>query len=229
MNLPRARYVCLEGLDGSGKSTTIDLVSSKLESKGISFAVCNPTRRILDNDWIEALFFRFKWMQRSSGLRALVYARRSRWAALNTDWSKPLVLGDRSIVTSYVTRWRRWIDSPLLSVRVVDFLESTIPEPDVIFYLDAPHVLLMERLASRGREKDIDETPGRSMAMRSAYEEIVQGVYQPARLAGTRFVRIQVVRGRPPEDIASEIVDKILADLRGENKKGNSKSGSVSF
>ena len=229
MIIHRARYVCLEGLDGSGKSTTTDLLKKMLGNKGISFSVCNPTQRILNDDWIEVMFARSEWMRGSSLLRAFIYARRSQWAALNTDWSRPLVLGDRSIITSYVTRWRRWGNCPTLSIRIVDFLEPVIPAPGLVFYLDVPHDLLMERLESRDRKKDIDETPERSMAMRRAYEEIIGGIFQPVRLGNTRFVRIKVLRGMTPEDIASGIVDKILVDLTGKNDKGNDNNDSVSF
>jgi thymidylate kinase len=168
-------------------------------------------------------------MQTSSTWRAIVYARRSNWAALNTNWSKSLVLGDRSIVTSYVTRWRKWLNSPSLSIRTVDLLESAIPAPDLVFYLDAPHELLMERLQSRGRAIDIDETPKRSMAMRKAYDEIIVDNLRPSRLANTRFVRIPVSRGRSPEDIASEIVATIVANLYGEHHRGSINRDSVSI
>jgi thymidylate kinase len=222
MKKPRStKYVCLEGLDGSGKSTTIRTVSSMLESKGIYFDMCNPTQRIpIANDRIENIFSCCILFQKSSLWRAFVYARRAKWAARNTDWSRPLILGDRSIVTSYVTRWRKWLDCPFFTIWLVDILESTIPAPDVVFYLDAPHDLLMKRLELRGREKDIDETLTRSLIMRNAYQEIIEGPCRPHRLAHTKFVRIQVVCEKSPDDIASEIVDTIVAELNCYANRG---------
>lgn len=200
------KYYCLEGLDGCGKSTTFSLIVKHLFDNNIKFQTCNPTRASNQNSLLELLFKRFIFLQKSSIFRAILYAQRSNYASSQVQWfDNSIVLGDRSIVTSYVTRWKKWLGSSQISILIVNALETKIPCPTIIFYLDAPHDLLMDRLKKRGIFLDIDETPNRSKAMRKAYEEIMESSFRPNRIKTARFVRIKITPSRSADDIAAEI------------------------
>ncbi len=91
----------------------------------------------------------------------------------NTDFTKPLVLGDRSIITSYATRLYKW-NSIGTCINLVDKLEPALPAPDHVIYLNTDSKTLMQRLKGRiernyGKE---DETPERILQVKKAYEAI---------------------------------------------------------
>lgn len=208
-------YFCLEGLDGCGKSTTFALLVELMSAKNIDFQTCKPTRASSQNGFLEFLFKKITFLQKSSIFRAILYAQRSNLAASKVKWcGNSVVLGDRSIVTSYVTRWRKWLDSSKISTLIVDTLETKIPSPTIAFYLDAPHDLLMDRLKKRGKFLDIDETPDRSRAMRKAYEEIMSSSHRPTRIKSTQFLRIEVHPSRSADDIATEIFGIIQSHIK---------------
>lgn len=198
----RGIYICIEGLDGCGKSTLFKEVTRRLQESAFPFDTVCPTRASEPPNWLEKLFRRSAFLRNSSAFRAFVYAARSSRACATTDWSKPLILGDRSVITSYVTRWRRWFDSPFLSRLAVDVLEPRIPGPDHVVFLDAPMQMLRQRLNHRGAPLDIDETTERALQMRRAYEEIRSTGCVP-RLGATSWHIVDA--SRSPEAVADEV------------------------
>jgi len=204
-------YVCIEGLDGAGKSTLLKALVERLEKQHILFSVACPTKPIRTDSLIERVFSRFAFLRKASLFRACVYALRSKQVAKNTNWNVPLILGDRSIVTSYVTRWRRWWNSARLTIRFVDYCEPFIPVPDHIFYIDLPEYILRERLNMRGQPLDIDETVQRSRDMRRAYDEICNTKIIP-RIHSTKWHKLEITANSSPEEVANEAW-KILLHL----------------
>ncbi len=204
-------YVCIEGLDGAGKSTLLQALVERLEKQHILFSIACPTKPIRTDSLIERVFSRFAFLRKASLFRACVYALRSKQVAKNTNWNVPLILGDRSIVTSYVTRWRRWWNSARLTIRFVDYCEPFIPVPDHIFYIDLPEYILRERLNMRGQPLDIDETVQRSREMRRAYDEICNTKIIP-RIHSTKWHKLEITANSSPEEVANEAW-KILLHL----------------
>ncbi len=199
---PRGIYVCIEGLDGSGKSTLFKAITERMQACGHPFTTICPTRASHPDGWLERLYKKWAFAQSSSAIRAFIYAARSAQACAKTKWDTPLVLGDRSVVTSYVTRWRRWFNSPLLSRLVVDLLERSAPGPDHIIYLTAPIPVLRQRLAQRGAPLDIDETSERAVQMGIAYDELRTTVCIP-RLRKSTWHLIDA--SKAPEAVADDV------------------------
>ena len=135
----RGLYIAIEGLDGSGKSTLVDNLSCKLSHDKRILQVARPTKSIEGLDsLLERINMRYPTLSRNDIFRIFLYAERSRNATRHIDWSKGLILGDRSIVTSYATRWRRILGSRQMSLLLVNIIESSIPAPDHILFLQLP-------------------------------------------------------------------------------------------
>ncbi len=184
MNKPP--YICFEGLDGSGKSTIVKRIVPLLEQQGYKVQSVCPTKAGCQCRGIETIFHRFPCLHRYRFLRMFLYAHRSNYAADHMDRNADLLLGDRSLVTSYICRWTR---SPLRNrfvVFLVDRLEYKIPAPDHIIYLDVPHQVLCQRLSGRGM-RDIDETEKRSREMRQAYDMLRSQKAVVRRLRGATW------------------------------------------
>jgi thymidylate kinase len=171
-------YIAIEGLKGSGKTTLINKLILFLKTTNIDFSVMRPTRADDKNSLIEKIYEKYFFMQHNSFFRAIVYAHRAYIASKKTDWNSRLILGDRSIITSYITRWRRWFNSLYLSILFVNITESFMHSPDVVIFLQVSMEKLMQRIDKRGI-LDIDSSAERLNKMNSAYNEI--RTYKPIK------------------------------------------------
>ncbi|RME46056.1 MAG: hypothetical protein D6795_15905 [Deltaproteobacteria bacterium] len=178
-------FIAVEGLDGSGKSTLVEGLGAHLERKGIFVSRFQPTRPRHPAEPVERLYRHFHldafWFP-----RAFLFAYRSRQAFLETDWHAPVVLGDRSIVTSYVV-YRHRFGNRRIAEKWVDLLEPHIPSPDIVLYLEADPHTLEERKTRRGIPRNIDEQGRRPAQMARAYHEIRTGRWRICRLARSRW------------------------------------------
>ena len=151
------RYVVLEGPKGVGKTTLIDRLQRHVAATGLQVAWVAPTRAPRTPHPLEEALARELERRPDDALRERFFALRSELAAAATDWSAPLILGDRSVLTSYVTRLRNFA-SPAAAIAHVDAMEPSIPLPATVLYLDAPLETLLARVAHRGARPDcIDE------------------------------------------------------------------------
>ncbi len=167
-------YVCLEGIDCTGKSELAKHLSAKLKEMNLNHSIVASTKQQDSTTWIERFFARHERFLESRFWRAFLYAHRSNKAARLANWSGDVIIGDRSIVTPYVvrwssSRWRNW-----LLIRFVNRLERRLRSPDYIFYLEAESEVPQDRMKSRGTKKDVDETPEHMARMEAAYKEIMK-------------------------------------------------------
>ena len=166
-------YICLEGLKGCGKSTLLSAARELLTTHQVPFALVETTRPMpVERSWQERLCAQLPCLRHLDTWNELLYAQRARYAAATACWQQPLVLGDRSLVTSYVTRWRKW-GSPLTCIRRVDRLEGPVPAPDHVVLLDVDPRLAWERAQARHRSYgQHDESLARLAEARDAYPQI---------------------------------------------------------
>jgi thymidylate kinase len=151
-------YIAIEGIKGCGKSTAHDLAHIELKGRGMQVVSFKPTaaRR---GCIIDTLFNRTGsyW---PDALRKHLYACRSKRATqLLTPTST--VLGERSIFTSYVTRWD--YSNPAEGIAKAQRSEPHLPVPDHVIYLDVPVNTAIERISARRRRGygALDETEAR--------------------------------------------------------------------
>lgn len=166
-------YIAIEGTKGTGKSTLLEALNVKLKNNGIDFQCFAPTKPMPQNSWWEKAYRDFS--QDDVYLDSL-YTARANYHASNTDFRSGLVLGDRSILTSCVTRWphddlNRLVPY-LTQIRQKEFL---VPLPDLVLYLDLPLEVTLARLAKRERHYGLlDEKAERLQQAQQAYNTLLQ-------------------------------------------------------
>lgn len=138
-------YIALEGIKGCGKSTVFDAVAYLLKKRGMTINCLRPTSAA--NFFIEPFYLRTNQWWPDIAIEWL-YAKRSNYHANRLP--KPLgglVLGDRSIFTSYATRWDS--DNPERTLARVNRLEYRIPIPNHVIYLSVPVDTALSRIKAR--------------------------------------------------------------------------------
>lgn len=200
------RYFAVEGIKGSGKSTVTRMICDTLAAEGISVGLIGPTRPCSGFSFFEFLSANMPALRNSDLWNELLYARRSASAASLMKCTDTVYIGDRSIVTSYVSRWNKWND-PERTIRRVNLLEPFLPSPEVIFYLTLTAEEALRRISRREkRNYGLEgQTPARIKAALEAYEQI-QKMNLP-RLRDTVWVRVDAFA--PSEVVASGIADRI--------------------
>lgn len=127
-------YIAIEGLKGSGKSTLLDQLLR--EEVFVDASLLTPTRPSSRSTLHEQLW-RCRAVRRIDSLRQWIYSRRANLASRNCDGSRPLVIGDRSKLTSYATRWQKW-GNPYTCIRYVNRQQPWVPLPTHVVFLDLP-------------------------------------------------------------------------------------------
>lgn len=199
-------YICLEGVKGSGKSTLLQNIVCYFEQKNKDFEVASPTKPTPKNVWWEVLFKNFPFLKKIDTLKQKLYIQRANWVAKHTNWTKKMVIGDRSIITSYVTRWQKW-DNPTICVNKIDVI-NTMPAPDYVLYLDISLDAVMKRLQNRVRDygKE-DETPQKVTADMQAYHDLKNGKYEVKRLKNTTWIGLNAELS--PENLLKQAIEII--------------------
>lgn len=199
-------YIAFEGLDGTGKSTLFRNIVEILKSEQISFDTLCPTQISNPNSIPERLYHSNRRFKRISIFRTLIFAYRSYKASRKVKWESNLILGDRSIVVSYVKLWRKILNSPFITIALVNFIEPFIKSPDVIFLLDASESILLNRISQKD-VIEIDETPEHLRKMKAAYMEI-RTSYRISRLEKSKW--IDVDSSKSADDLKNEVYQLIL-------------------
>lgn len=165
-------YIAIEGIKGSGKSTLLDALCARLEKEGVDFALLAPTRPVPGRSLMEWLARRL-WLRERDVFRRHLYAWRSNAHARQLRMGAPLVLGDRSLLTSLATRWPEAEVERSAYVADVRGMEWRIPWPDRVIYLDVPLTVVEGRLHGRCRDYGKrDECAERLLAADRAYREM---------------------------------------------------------
>lgn len=139
----------------------------------------------IERSWQERLSAWVPSLRQLDAWNEMLYAQRARYAAATACWQQPIVLGDRSLVTSYATRWRKW-GSPHACIRRVDRLEAQVPAPDHVVLLDVDPELAWSRTQARRRTYgQYDESLPRLREAREAYYQIA--TYGVPRLQHTQW------------------------------------------
>ncbi len=194
-----APYVVIEAPNGAGKSTCVQLVAKSLSDQGLCLEVCNPTRQPPHDNPAERLS---RWLGtlEPDCLREQRYAQRAKSAYRSVRTDVDLVLGDRSVLTSLVTRLDT--EHPTRTLNRVMHLQPLALCPSLVIVLEAPASLLHLRCSRRHRSYGHQHETERSLGLQLAGYRFIQSHACMFGLQGVEFCSVDATAS--PEDVAAQ-------------------------
>lgn len=185
-------YIAIEGVKGTGKSSLTEALEQLLRAAKIDFQTYAPTRPV--PSFIQCEQVKQQTMLTDEKL-ALMYTHRANYHAQHTDFSLPLILGDRSILTSFVTRFPDELEKVPTYLNKIRQQQPKVPVPDLVLYLDAPVNVIQKRLANRQRNYGLhDECLERIQATQYTYNWL----FENKELAGFPDIKIHTLDATQP-------------------------------
>lgn len=195
-------YIAIEGVKGSGKSTVLTRVYNHILEQGMSVRLAAPTRVGYRGAFTEMITRILPILRKIDLWNELLYAFRSYRASKLFSGNTEIILGDRSIVSSYVTRWNKW-GNPDTTISRVNWFEPFIPAPDYIFYLKVETETALARISNRAK-RDYgleDQTAERITEAIQVYSEIRNAsIY---RLKNTTWIEVDAEQ--PLDEVVGNI------------------------
>lgn len=206
--------IVIEGTDGSGKSTQVNMLSQYIKDRSFGCAVSEwKTSRLISGVINDAKERNMLNTTTFSLLYAADYADRLENEIIPALKAGFIVLMDRYIYTAYVRDTVRGHD-----IDWVKKLYSFAPQPDLVFYLNVPTQTLIKRLIAKNGVLDYFESGrdiGLSTDIYSSFE-----IYQKRCLEEYKNLKkecgfIEIDGTRSPDEIHSVIKSKVqeLLDL----------------
>ena len=152
--------VVIEGTDGAGKSTQVNMLSDYIKNRGFGCTVSEwKTSRLISGVINDAKERNMLNTTTYSLLYAADYADRLESEIIPALKAGIVVLMDRYIYTAYVRDSVRGHD-----IKWIKELYSFAPQPDLVFYLNVPTQTLIKRLIAKNGVLDYFES-GRDIGL----------------------------------------------------------------
>ncbi len=223
------KFIVIEGLDGSGKTTQIEMVKSYFEAKGI------PTRYIHFPDYNSPVFGELitKFLRGELGdintvhpyLVALLYAGdRNNSKDLINSWlnSGFVVLADRYVYSNIAYQGikikdaeerKKFMDWNLK----MEYEYFGIPKPDLNLYLDVPFSFVKANLGERALNEQRKYLKGKKDIHEAdfSFQESVFGMYKEIVNLYDDFVAIKCYDEKGNVLAKEKITEKIINKIEG--------------
>lgn len=210
------KLIVIEGLDGSGKSTQINILAERVKEKGLGFKQIKLPNYDGDSSALVKMYLKGDFGKNPEDVNAYAasaFYAVDRFASFKTIWKKDfdegkIILADRYTTSNayhqMIKQPRENWDNYISWLEDFEYEKIGIPKPDKVIYLDMPidvsQRLMSERYEGNETKKDVHEANVNYLyACRDA------ALYASEKMG---WVRIDCADGENPrriEDIANDI------------------------
>ncbi len=218
------KLIVIEGLDGSGKSTQINILAEKIKEKGLTFKQIKLPNYDGDSSALVKMYLAGEFGKNPEDVNAYAasaFYAVDRFASFKTIWKEDYEKGAVILADRYTTSnaYHQMIKQPEENWdNYIEWLEDFeynkigIPKPDLVIYLDMPveisQKLMSKRYEGNESKKDVHEANvGYLNACRKAAS------YAAEKMGWVKILCSDGENARSIEDIADEIsrsVERVL-------------------
>lgn len=225
-------FIVIEGLDGSGKSTQIDLIKKYLSDQSIPFRFLHFPRT--ESPFFGELIARF--LRGDMGqlnhvdpyLVALIYAcDRADAANQINNWLDEgfLVLADRYVYSNIGYQCAKLSDAPLRKkladwIKALEYDYYKIPKPDINLFLEVPFSFTQHKLSNQRQGNDRNYLLGKQDIHETdlAFQKTVKEIYLWQEKESPELQSLKCYNNKQeiysPAHISEMIIEKIKPHLK---------------
>lgn len=198
-----ARFIAIEGLDGSGGSTQLARLRRAFEERGEPVIVTRepsdgPVGKLIRAQLAGGV---------SDGVLPYLFAadRRDHFDALILPALArgENVLSDRCALSSLAYQ------AEAHGLEKVMRMNADFPAPDLVILLDLDPVVCLERIAARGLPRDRFETLERLRSIAAAYDAAVNALSGPAAPGDKPFPIVRIPANGTPDEVAARVAKAV--------------------
>ncbi|MGD0450808.1 MAG: dTMP kinase [Candidatus Bathyarchaeia archaeon] len=189
-------FICVEGLDGSGKTTQANLLTKKLQKTHKVFCTAEPSDGKIGTFIREGCLYEEKRLPIEA--EALLFAA-DRIEHIQNEIAPALAEDKIVICDRYIFSSLAYQGSTGLSLDWIKTINSRALQPDFSIFIDVPPERVLERLQ---RKKSVMETLETQQKVREIYMQYV-----------AKGELILIDGDRPKDDVAEGLYSKVLSLL----------------
>jgi dTMP kinase len=190
-------FICIEGLDGSGKTTQAVLLTERLHKSHNAIYTAEPSHGKTGTFIRECCLYEKKRLPTAA--EALVFAA-DRIEHVENEIKPALAEGKLVICDRYIYSSLAYQGSAGLSLGWIKTINSHALQPDFGIFIDVSPERVLERLQ---RKKSVMETLETQQKVREIYMKFVE-----------KGELIKIDGGKPKDVVADELYSKVLSLLK---------------